>query len=236
MAVESMRESKSFNKHLMNDDLPVLVAFRAAGCLPSQQLAPVIDELADEYDGRARFVAVEVEDDDWPANEIMRRYRLRRLPVVMLFQDGEVKDLIGGMTTKKTLTRMLDSGLKPVRDVGEHNFALEVLEQKRPVLVHFHAAWCSASMEIAPLVESIAKQYRGKAKVVRVEFGDRNAALCARYGVTRVPTLALFQRGEIVDQIMGAMKGGAKVAARATSCVNLTAAENVGQMLDEFVF
>lgn len=235
MAVETVRQSKSFAKLIARDELPVLVALRASGCLPSQQLVPVIDDLAAEYDGRARFVAVDVEEEDWGANEVMRRYRLRRLPVVMLIEDGDVNDLIGGMTTKETLAQLLDEAVDPVRSVGMHNFEAQVLKQRRPVLVHFRAAWCAASREIEPLVETVAKNYRGRAKVVSVEFDERNAALCARYGVTRVPTLALFQSGEIVDQIMGAMTGGAKVGAEARSCVGLTSLDNISQMLDEFV-
>jgi thioredoxin 1 len=101
--------------------------------------------------------------------------------------------------------------------------------------VHFHARWCAASREILPLVDSTAEQFRGRAKVARVEFGPEIASVCARFGIRRVPTLAVFQGGEIKDQILGAMKGGTKNAARSTSCVGLTTADNINQLVGQFV-
>src|SRR4051794_14720725 len=183
MAVSMITEPSSFEE-VRRDEGPIVVAFRAAGCLASQQLIPAVESLAEKYDGKARVVAVDIEGD-WRQNKIMRMYNQTRLPVVMLLERGEVKDLIGGATTKKELAAMVDRRLKPVRDVSVLDFDAEVLKEERPVLVHFHAAWCAQSLEIAPHVESVATRLGRRAKVVRVEFGGENAALCSRYGVLR---------------------------------------------------
>jgi NAD(P)-dependent dehydrogenase (short-subunit alcohol dehydrogenase family) len=80
--------------------------------------------------------------------------------------------------------------------------------------------------------ESVAAELGGKAKVVRLDFNKENAPLFERFGVRRLPTLAVFRDGEIVDQIFGAMTGGAKVGDRLASCVNLTTAQNIAQMVE----
>ncbi len=247
MAAATITESSSFAKEVAGDG-PVLVSFRARGCLPSVQMAPAIDELAKDLDGKAKVLAVEVGEDDWRENEILREHKITRLPVVMLFEGGTVRDFIGGTTTKKAVADMVAGKRKPardvkadpkakkatatVRDVSAASFDREVLKADGAVLVHVHAAWCRQSLELLPEVETIAKKLEANAKVVRVEFAADNADLLEKLGIARVPTLALFRDGEVVDQIFGAMKGGAKVGVRATSCVNLTTAQNISQMVE----
>jgi thioredoxin 1 len=152
----------------------------------------------------------------------------------MVFEGGRRRDMIGGMTSKASIAEMVDTRLKPVLEVSERDFEGEVLRSRMPVLVHFHAAWCAASLDLLPLVETVGERFRGRARVVQVDF-DANPALCARYGVQRVPVLALFDQGRVRDQILGAMTGGTKVGGRATSCVNLTSFDNVAGMLEEFI-
>lgn len=221
---------RHFTKDVLQSDVPVLVACGADWCVSSEELRPAIEEVAAKYEGRAKVVAVDVNGDP-RANKILRGYRVTRLPVVMLFHEGELRDLVGGMASAEVITEMLERRLRPVRDVAAHNFEAEVLCSAVPVLVHFAGAWCAASQELEPLVESIAEQYRGRAKVVRVEFGGSNAALCAQYGIFRVPTLALFAGGQVRDQIFGAMKGGTW----AEGVRDLSPFDNVAHMVEEFV-
>jgi thioredoxin 1 len=224
---------RAFSEEVLFEERPVLVACRASWCVPSLDLEPTLDELADEYDGRAKVVRVDV-GDDLRSNAVCRRYGITRLPVLMLFDRGHRRDMIGGMTSKASIAAMVDARLKPVLEVGERDFEVDVLRSRMPVLVHFHAAWCAASLDLLPLVESVGERFRGRARVVQVDF-DGNRALCARYAISRVPVLALFDQGRLRDQILGAMTGGTKDEGRATSCVNLTSFDNVGGMLEEFI-
>jgi thioredoxin 1 len=236
VAIANVTE-REFDREVLKAKSPVLVAFRASWCVPSQQLEPSFKEVSANYGDQVKVVTVDVGSDlsKMQKNAICRRYNVTRVPVVMLVNDGQVKDVIGGFTSTDDIREMVDRQLRPVLDVSVYNFDVEVIESKVPVLVHFHAAWCAASLEIAPLVDSAAEQFRGRAKVARMEFGPDTAQLCARYGIRRVPTLAVFQDGEIKDQILGAMKGGTKTEARPTSCVGLTASDNIAQMLHQIV-
>jgi thioredoxin 1 len=231
MKVESVVD-RDFDERVLRSSIPVLVACRASYCLPSQQLVPIIDEIAGEFSQRVRFLAADSERD---TVRIRRRYRVTRLPVTMLFDEGRCVDFIGGWTSKDAIVEMIERRLKPVLQADEFNFDEEVLESRVPVLVHFNAAWCTASQPIIPVVDKLAEKFKGRAKFVRVEFGPDTARLCARFGVKRVPTLSLFVDGQIEDQIFGGMVGGTKKGAVRTSCVGLTSSDNVQQMLEHYL-
>lgn len=222
---------REFTREVIDADEPVIVSFRASWCMPSMDLDPILASLAEENEGRIRIVAVDVDDG---AEAICRRYKVTRLPVTMLIHRGVVRDTIGGMTSREAVTEMVERRLKPVLDVDELDFGREVLDSKLPVIVHFGAAWCSASQLLMPDVEALASKMEGRARVVRVEFGPETARLCARFGVLRVPTTALFVDGQLVDQILGAMQGGTKVGDVRSSCVGLTSFENLAQMVERF--
>lgn len=246
MAVATITESSSFSKEVLEDKSRVLVSFRAAGCLPAVQMAPAIEEVAKDLGGETKVVAVDVAEDDWRENAILREQNITRLPVVMLFEGGELTDFIGGATSKEAIAEMvagkrkaLTAGSakpaapkKPVAAARAADFERTVLESDGAVLVHFHSAACRQSLQLLPEVESVAAELDAKAKVVRLDFNKENAPLFERFGVNRLPTLALFRDGKVVDQIFGAMTGGAKVGDRLASCVNLTTAQNIAQMVE----
>jgi thioredoxin 1 len=84
------------------------------------------------------------------------------------------------------------------------NFQSEVLSSSLPVLVDFWAPWCAPCRMIAPVVAEIANEYAGKLKVARLNV-DENQEISARYGIMSIPTLALFNGGVVVDQVVGAV-------------------------------
>lgn len=231
MAITNVTD-RDFGRQVLERDEPVVVAFRAGWCVPSVQLAPVVDELAANFEKRIKFVALEV-DSDPKLNSICRRYNVTRLPMIMVFRNGRVADFVAGQASRENLVDMVDRQLRPLIDVDEFNFAAEVLMSPIPVLVHVDARWCEASRRLVPEIESAAKRLRGRAKVVRLEWGS-NSRLCAQYQFRRVPVIALFSDGRIQDQIYGAMEGGTKDDTRRASCVGLTTAENIDSMLDAF--
>ena len=83
-------------------------------------------------------------------------------------------------------------------------FDQEVLKSDIPVLVDFWAVWCGPCKAIAPTVEELAKQYRGKVKVAKMDVDDHQQ-VPQQYGIRSIPTLLLFKGGRVVDTIVGAV-------------------------------
>lgn len=95
------------------------------------------------------------------------------------------------------------TGSNPVLHVTEASFKQDVLDADRPVLVDFWAPWCAPCRLVGPIVEKVAEEFAGTAKVVKVNVDD-NPKLAMQYGVVSIPTLAFFSGGRLVDSIVGA--------------------------------
>ena len=89
-----------------------------------------------------------------------------------------------------------------VIEFNDQNFDSDVLEAGTPVLVDFWAVWCGPCKAIAPIVEEIANDYNGKVKVGKMDV-DGNNQVAMRYGIRSIPTLLVFNNGEVVDQVIG---------------------------------
>jgi len=88
--------------------------------------------------------------------------------------------------------------------VNDDNFAQAVLEEDLPVLVDFWAEWCGPCRMVAPVVEQIAEEYKGKLKVCKLNVDEARKA-ASTYGIMSIPTLAIFKKGKVVDKIIGAV-------------------------------
>lgn len=100
---------------------------------------------------------------------------------------------------------------KNVLTVNELNFEAQVLKSDVPVLVDFTATWCGPCRQIAPLVDQIADEYVGRAKVVKLDI-DESPGIAQKYGIRGVPTLYVFKGGQVVAQQVGAVPKTALVS------------------------
>ena len=89
-------------------------------------------------------------------------------------------------------------------NVNDKNFKQEVLESGIPVLVDFWAEWCGPCRMVASAVEEIAREYKEKLKVCKLNV-DEAFKTTSSYGIMSIPTLAIFKKGKVVDKIVGAL-------------------------------
>ncbi|MEV4915320.1 thioredoxin [Streptomyces tirandamycinicus] len=90
-----------------------------------------------------------------------------------------------------------------LKTVTDATFEEEVLKSDKPVLVDFWAEWCGPCRQIAPSLEAIAAEHGEKLEVVKLNI-DENPATAAKYGVMSIPTLNVYQNGEVAQTIVGA--------------------------------
>lgn len=97
----------SFQAEVVDSSLPVLVDFWAVWCGPCRMVAPIVDELAVEYEGRVKVGKVDVDSEQ----KIAADYGIRSIPTLLLFKDGELADQVVGAVPKKQLVEKLEAVL-----------------------------------------------------------------------------------------------------------------------------
>jgi thioredoxin 1 len=97
----------NFDQEVVGSSVPVLVDFTATWCGPCRQIAPFVDQLADEFHGRAKVVKLDIDESPNTA----RRFQIRGVPTLMVFKGGQVVGQQVGMAPKSRLSHLLEQAL-----------------------------------------------------------------------------------------------------------------------------
>lgn len=106
MSVTQVAE-ENFQTEVLGNELPVLVDFWAEWCGPCKMIAPVLEQIAGEYEGRMQVVKLNVDE----AQQTAFRYNVRSIPTLILFKNGQVEMQVVGAQPRQQITRMLEEKL-----------------------------------------------------------------------------------------------------------------------------
>jgi thioredoxin 1 len=97
----------TFEPEVLKSEVPVLVDYWAEWCGPCKAIAPILDEVAKDYDGKLKVAKLNVDDNQ----EVPRKYNIRGIPTLMLFKNGNMEAVKVGALSKSQLTAFLDSNI-----------------------------------------------------------------------------------------------------------------------------
>ena len=98
---------QNFEEEVIKSTVPVVIDFWAAWCVPCKMIAPTLDELAQEFAGKAKVGKLNVDEN----REIAGKYGIRGIPSLLLFKDGEIKDQMVGVHSKQEISSMISKNL-----------------------------------------------------------------------------------------------------------------------------
>ncbi|MGI6777612.1 MAG: thioredoxin [Acetivibrionales bacterium] len=99
--------NNNFEQEVLKSDKPILVDFWAQWCGPCRAVAPIMDELANEYDGRVKVGKINVDEQ----GELAAKFRVMSIPTVILFKGGEIVEKVIGARSKAEFAEILDNNL-----------------------------------------------------------------------------------------------------------------------------
>lgn len=101
---------------------------------------------------------------------------------------------------------MNQTNVQPIA-VTEQDFEKQVLQSDKPVLVDFWAEWCGPCRALGPVIETLSSDYSGRATVAKVDI-DANQQIAMQFGIRSIPTVMLFDKGQVVDTFVGVRPKG----------------------------
>jgi len=105
--VVMIKSAEDFKNNVLNSDVPVLVDFWATWCGPCRMVGPIVEQLADEYQGKVKICKVDVDGNQ----ELSQMYQVMSIPTLMVFKDGSLLDKKVGAAPKQELVKMIEKAL-----------------------------------------------------------------------------------------------------------------------------
>ncbi len=201
----------TFEQTVLQSDVPVVVDFWAPWCGPCRTIAPALETLAGEYEGRLTIAKVNV--DEQPQWSSM--LGIQSIPTLIAFKSGQAIGRLVGAYPESAYREVFDQILsieieeeqptmaQPIK-VSDKDFEEKVLKSDIPVVVDFWAPWCAPCRVVAPILDRLAVEYEGRLTIAKVNT-DEDQQHAVEYGIRGIPTLLIFKDGKEVDRLVGSL-------------------------------
>jgi len=208
---------QNFEVEVLKSELPVLVDFWAPWCGPCKMLWPVIENLANMYQWKAKFVKINVDDSP----NLAMKYDIQSIPTVLFFDKWNLvgqpssgarpinfyQEVLDWLVWGNSSDQWWVSVEKNLFDVnGADEFASKLSNTDKLVLVDFWAPWCWPCRVLWPTLEKLAQDYQWKVVVLKVNVDEStNQPVAFNHGVSSIPQVSMFKSWVMVDQFIWAI-------------------------------
>ncbi len=226
MAISSVLHTNQHSvDRVLGAGLPVALVFWDSGHSPSRANDSALDTLAKKYEGKALIAKINAKEE----KELINRFNIGSLPAFAFVENGNVierTNVDDPAYMDAWLGHLSNGGARPKPPASAHNTTgtqqagsqqgsngkpvvltdasfQSVINSSKPTLVDFWAEWCGPCRMVAPSVETLAKEFDGKAVVAKLNV-DENRMTAGQYGIRSIPSLLIFKNGQVMDQIVGA--------------------------------
>jgi len=201
--------------------LPVILGFWGRNHPFDAKTDALLNQLAEQFAGKALFAKINADDEQ----ALVQRFQVQQIPALVFTKQGKIENTLTGALQNRDvqawLQYLVNGGARPSENVRptptaqptdnasdkpvtltDANFQ-QVISGPGPVLVDFWAPWCGPCRMVAPAVEQLAKNFKGRAVVGKLNV-DENPQTAQRYRIMSIPALYIFKQGRVVDQLVGA--------------------------------
>ncbi len=201
-------------ERVLQTGLPLILVFWQRTAPLSVTLEEQLAQAAAQYAGKLLIAKIDAEAEP----SLVQRFQVRQIPSLLFLQAAKVVGNVAGNVSPNEvaawLNYLLHGGERPApatntTQAGSSepitltaaNFD-QIINGSTPVLVDFWAPWCGPCRMVAPAVEQVARQFQGRAVVGKLNV-DEVPQIAQRYQIRGIPALYIFQRGKVVDQMVG---------------------------------
>jgi thioredoxin 1 len=205
---------------VVNAGLPVVLVFWSQSDQLAAPVESLLAEAAERHAGRLLVAKIDTQAE----RPLLGRFGIDQLPAIAMIVQGKPEAKLQGAFSPEEvrawLTYLTGGGARPAvqsrpaptsgtQQTNGSPLVLtdatfqQVVAGRGPVLVDFWAPWCGPCRMVAPAVEQLARDFQGRAVVGKLNI-DENPQSAQRFNVMSIPTLLIFQNGQVVDQIVGA--------------------------------
>lgn len=213
-----LHTNQSSIDRVLNAGLPVVLAFWTQRTPLAPTLETLLADAAQKYAGQLLIAKVDAATEA----PLLARFDVSQTPALLFTKAGRTEGKLAGSppaeTVQKWLHYLVQGGERPKATaptqtgatngaghpvtLTDSNFQ-QTIQSALPVLVDFWAPWCGPCRMVAPAVEQLAREFQGRAVVGKLNV-DENPRTAQQYGIMSIPALYIFQRGQIVEQMVGA--------------------------------